>query len=180
MTTREEFEELLYGHTCRACEVRRYEEQGIENEAVSAARNRRDELWFAILDAYDAQAARIATAELCIAGQRSALREKDERIAAWEAQLDAVSAALEARNAELEAQLDAVCTTLLDRGCEGVVHECAVLEARVKELEAMLRRLEFAGGAHATEDMCPLCCALLNRPHEPGCELAALLKGQEA
>ena len=56
----------------------------------------------------------------------------------------------------------------------------AALEARVKELEAMLKRLEYAGGAHATEEMCPLCCALLNRPHEPGCELAALLKGQEA
>ena len=100
-------------------------------------------------------------------------------LAAYDAQAARI-AALEACNAELEAQLDAVCTTLLDRGCEGVVHECAVLEARVKELEAMLRRLEFAGGAHATEDMCPLCCALLNRPHEPGCELAALLKGQEA
>ena len=47
--------------------------------------------------------------------------------------------------------------------------------ARIAELEAMLKRLEYAGGAHATEDMCPLCCALLNRPHEPGCELAALL-----
>ena len=80
-----------------------------------------------------------------------------------------------ARIAELEAQLDAACGVLLDRGCDGVVHECAVLEARVKELEVMLKRLEYAGGAHATEDMCPLCCALLNRPHEPGCELAALL-----
>ena len=44
---------------------------------------------------------------------------------------------LTARVAELEAQLDAVATVLLERGCEGVVHECAVLEAQVRELEAM-------------------------------------------
>ena len=30
---------------------------------------------------------------------------------------------------------------------------------RIADLEAMLRRLEYAGGAHATEAMCPLCCA---------------------
>ena len=63
MTTREEFEELLYDHANRVADVRRYEEQGIETEEVSAVRNRRDELWFAILDAYDAQAARIRELE---------------------------------------------------------------------------------------------------------------------
>ena len=61
--TREKFEELLYDHANRVADVRRYEEQGIENEAVSAERNRRDELWFDITDAYDAQAARIAEME---------------------------------------------------------------------------------------------------------------------
>jgi len=63
MTTREEFEELLYDHANRVADVRRYEEQGIETEEVSAVRNRRDELWFAILDAYDAQAERIRELE---------------------------------------------------------------------------------------------------------------------
>jgi len=99
MTTREEFEELLYGHTCRACEVRRYEEQGIENEAVSAARNRRDELWFAILAAYDAQAQRIAELE-------AALRLAREDIDVYERTLDERQANIEKLEAALKALYD--------------------------------------------------------------------------
>ena len=63
------------------------------------------------------QAARIADDELRIAGLQSAIREKNARIA------------------ELEAQCDTMGNALLERGCDGVVHECAVLEARIKELE---------------------------------------------
>jgi len=76
MTTREEFEELLYDHANRVADVRRYEEQGIETEEVSAVRNRRDELWFAILDDYDAQAERIAELE----EENRLLRERWEQL----------------------------------------------------------------------------------------------------
>ena len=39
------------------------------------------------------------------------------------------------RIVELEAQCDTMGTMLLEEGCDGVVHECAVLDARIKELE---------------------------------------------
>ena len=41
------------------------------------------------------------------------------------------------RIVELEAQCDTMGTMLLEEGCDGVVHQCAVLEARIKELEAV-------------------------------------------
>ena len=41
------------------------------------------------------------------------------------------------RIVELEAQCDTMGTALLGRGCDGVVHECAVLEARIAALEAV-------------------------------------------
>ena len=41
------------------------------------------------------------------------------------------------RIVELEAQCDTMGTALLGRGCDGVVHECAVLEARIAELEGV-------------------------------------------
>jgi len=44
-----------------------------------------------------------------------------------------------ARIAELEAQRDTLLMALDQRGCDGVVHECAIYERRAIELKQMLR-----------------------------------------
>ena len=102
----------------------------------------------ALLVAYDAQAARIQAADAEVvefnagfdaygAGVPVENEPSDTAHDVWRVGWAwAAFPHLTARVAELEAQLDAVATVLLERGCEGVVHECAVLEAQVRELEA--------------------------------------------
>jgi len=59
----------------------------------------------------------------------------DRRLAKSRAALLAAYDEMIERIVELEAQCDTMGTMLLEEGCDGVVHECAVLEARIKELE---------------------------------------------
>jgi len=126
MTTREEFEELLYDHANRVADVRRYEEQGIETEEVSAVRNRRDELWFAILDAYDAQAERIRELE-------AALRLAREDVDVYERTLDE-------RQANIE-NLEAACEPFAGILEDGYVEPIRVTVRRsdVERLRAILK-----------------------------------------
>jgi len=118
--TRDEFAELLSGMT----DLSDYDDAIAAYDSLIAERDdlqERYDKWDQDLtdacDDIDAQAERIADDELRIAGLQSAIREKNARIA------------------ELEAQCDTMGNALLERGCDGVVHECAVLEARIKELE---------------------------------------------
>ena len=58
------------------------------------------------------------------------LSDYDDAIAAYDEMIE--------RIVELEAQCDTMGTMLLESGCDGVVHECAVLEARIAALESDL------------------------------------------
>ena len=69
------------------------------------------------------------------------------------------------RIAELEVRLNATCEVLLERGCEGVVHKCAELEAERNAAQDRIVELEYSADLY---DRCYEAARGIWRKNHPG------------